>query len=49
MSTKKIENDGIVSKGLNVALECDELAKEERLKCVSEDRREKGKLQAMQH
>ena len=39
MSTKKIENNGVVIKELNMALECDELANEERLKCVSEDRR----------
>ena len=39
MNVKKIENDGIVSKGLNMALECDKLEKEERMKCVSEDSR----------
>ena len=39
VNTKNIENKGIVNKGINMALECDRLAKEERLKCVGEDRR----------
>ena len=38
MSTKKIENNGTVSKGLHMVLEFYKLAKEETLKCVSKDR-----------
>ena len=39
MNTKKIENNGIVDKGLNKALEYDKLEKVEWTKCLSEDRR----------
>ena len=39
MSTKKVENKGIVNEGLNMALECDKLAKEEITRCLIEDRK----------
>ena len=36
---RKLKNNGTVSKEINMALECDKLAKEETLKRVSEYRR----------
>ena len=39
VNTKKIENNRIVNNGRNMALEFDKLVEEEKLKCVSEDRK----------
>ena len=41
----KIENNRIVNKGLNMVLECEKLAKEDRTKCVSEYRRDNRKVE----
>ena len=45
MNTKKVENNDTVSNGLNMVLECDKLAKEERTKCLGKDRRENLKAE----
>ena len=40
-----MDNNSIVSKGSNMVLECDKLAKEERTKCLGKDRRENLKAE----